>query len=118
MTFQGTQHLHLKDLLVAFLMLVSYFAYSSILKMEAKYSSETSVNFYRTLFLYILEDRTLHSRRCKNHKSNTCKVSVRMKYVTQKLLILLCTGQHFGPPLQRETRIIVHGLILFQSGNN
>jgi hypothetical protein len=40
-------------------MLVSCSAYSSILKMEATYSSETSVEFQMTTRLYIREDSTL-----------------------------------------------------------
>jgi hypothetical protein len=40
--------------------LVSYLAYSSILKMEVIFSSETLVDSQRTKRLDILEDRTLH----------------------------------------------------------
>jgi hypothetical protein len=40
--------------------LVSCLAYSSTLKMEAICSSETSVDFQRTTWRYIPEDRTLH----------------------------------------------------------
>jgi hypothetical protein len=35
-------------------------AYSSTLKMEATYSSETSVDFQWTTLRYVPEDRTLH----------------------------------------------------------
>jgi hypothetical protein len=41
--------------------LVSCLAYSSTLKMEATYSSETSVDFRRTTWRYIPEDRTLQN---------------------------------------------------------
>jgi hypothetical protein len=41
--------------------LVSCLAYSSTLKMEAKCSSETSVEFQRTTRRYIPEDNTLHA---------------------------------------------------------
>jgi hypothetical protein len=39
--------------------LVSFFAYSCTLKMEATCSSETSVDFQRSTWRYIPEDRTL-----------------------------------------------------------
>jgi hypothetical protein len=43
----------------------SCLAYSSTLKMEATRSSETSVDFYRTTWRYIPEDRTLHNYICE-----------------------------------------------------
>jgi hypothetical protein len=46
--------------------LVSCLVQSSILKMEATYSSETSVDFQRATQRYILEDRTLSNCRCEN----------------------------------------------------
>jgi hypothetical protein len=49
--------------------LVSCSDYSSILKMEAIYSSETPVDTQRTTWCYIPEDGTLHNRRCENLKS-------------------------------------------------
>jgi hypothetical protein len=49
--------------------LVSCSAYSSILKMEAKCSSETSVDFQRTTRRRIPEGRTLHNHRYANLKS-------------------------------------------------
>jgi hypothetical protein len=50
--------------------LVSYLAYSSILKMEATCSSETSVDFQQTTGRYNPEDRN-HNHRSENLKS--CK---------------------------------------------
>jgi hypothetical protein len=50
-------------------MMVSCLSCSSTLEMEAIYSSETSVDFHRTVWNYILEDTTLHSHRCENLKS-------------------------------------------------
>jgi hypothetical protein len=49
--------------------LVSCSAYSSILKMEAIYSSETSVDFQRTTRCNILEASNLPNHRCENLKS-------------------------------------------------
>jgi hypothetical protein len=46
------------------------------LKMEAKCSSEKSVHFQRNTWRYIPEDRTLHSRRCKKHRSYVSSVSL------------------------------------------
>jgi hypothetical protein len=51
--------------------LVSSLAYSSTLKMKAKCSSETSVDFQRTSRRYIPDDTTLHDLRCENLKSHT-----------------------------------------------
>jgi hypothetical protein len=44
-------------------------AYSSILKKDATWSSETSVDFQWTTYRYVPEDRALHSHRCANLKS-------------------------------------------------
>jgi hypothetical protein len=44
-------------------------ASSSTSKMEAIYSSETSVDFQRTTWRYIQEDCTLHNHGCENLKS-------------------------------------------------
>jgi hypothetical protein len=50
-------------------MLVSCLAYSSTLKMEITYSSETSISFQRTVRRYIQEDRNIYNHRCENLKS-------------------------------------------------
>jgi hypothetical protein len=50
-----------RALLATCFMLVSCLAYSSTLKMAAKRSSETSVDFQQTAWDYIPDDRTLHS---------------------------------------------------------
>jgi hypothetical protein len=42
-------------------MLLSCLFYSLTLKMEEMYSSETSIDFQRTTWRYIAEDRTLQS---------------------------------------------------------
>jgi Pyruvate/2-oxoacid:ferredoxin oxidoreductase delta subunit len=47
-------------------MLLPLLAYIPLLKMETIYSSETSVDFYRTARCYISEDRRLHNKRCEN----------------------------------------------------
>jgi hypothetical protein len=47
------------------------FAYSSVYKIQAKYSSETSVEFQLTTRCYIPEDRTFHNHFSENFKS--CK---------------------------------------------
>jgi hypothetical protein len=44
--------------------------YSSILKINAVRSSETSLNFYRTTRNHIPEDNTPHSHRVENLSSN------------------------------------------------
>jgi hypothetical protein len=54
--------------IIAFLS-VCFISFSSTLKMEAACSSETSVNFQRTMHRYIPADRTLNNRRCENFKS-------------------------------------------------
>jgi hypothetical protein len=55
--------------------LVSCLAYSSTPKIEAIYSSETSVDFQRTKRRYIPEDIALHNHRRENLKSYTDLVS-------------------------------------------
>jgi hypothetical protein len=45
------------------------FAYSSTPKMEVICSSETSIEFRRTVWRYNPEDGTLHNRRCENLRS-------------------------------------------------
>jgi hypothetical protein len=49
-------------------MVISGLAYSSALKLEETYSSET-VDFQWTTWCYIPEDRTLHNHCCENLKS-------------------------------------------------
>jgi hypothetical protein len=49
--------------------LVSWLAYSSTFKMKATYSSETLVEFQRTIRRYNTEDRTPHDHRCENLES-------------------------------------------------
>jgi hypothetical protein len=56
-------------LLLARFMQISCLAYSVTVKMGATYSSEMSVDFQRTTWRYIPEDRTLHNHRCENLKS-------------------------------------------------
>jgi hypothetical protein len=48
-------------LLAACVLLFSYFAYSSTLKMEAVSSSENCINFYRTTRRYVSEDASTHN---------------------------------------------------------
>jgi hypothetical protein len=50
-------------------MLVPCFAYSSVLKAEAIYSSKTLVDFQQTTRRDIPEDLTLHDHGCENRKS-------------------------------------------------
>jgi hypothetical protein len=64
--------------------LVSCLVYSSSVKMEAKCSSETSVDFQGTTRRYIPEDDTLHNHRCENLRSYIFISSVRMKNVLQR----------------------------------
>jgi hypothetical protein len=57
------------DLFVAYLMFLSFSAYFSDLKMEAKYLSESLVDFRYNTRRYLQEDRTLHNHLYKNLKS-------------------------------------------------
>jgi hypothetical protein len=50
--------------LAACFILVSWFAFSSTLKMEAIFCFETSIDFYRTTGHHITEDETLQDRSC------------------------------------------------------
>jgi hypothetical protein len=49
--------------------LISCVLYSSTLKVEAKYSSETSASFQRIALRYIPVDVTLHTHWCENLES-------------------------------------------------
>jgi hypothetical protein len=62
-------------------MLVSCLAYPSTLKMEATFSSETSVAFQGTTQRYILEDTTLHDHCCENLSSYIHKLTCRVCYL-------------------------------------
>jgi hypothetical protein len=48
--------------------MVSYWAYSSTLKMDPTYSTQMSLDFQRTAQCYIPEDRTPRNHRCDNVK--------------------------------------------------
>jgi hypothetical protein len=50
-------------------MLVSCLPYSLTSKMEAAFSSETSVDFQQITWRYTPDDRTLHNHCCENLKS-------------------------------------------------
>jgi hypothetical protein len=52
-------------------------AYSSTLKMELPFSSETLVEFQQTTRRYVSEDRTLHNQRCENLKSTIFDLRTR-----------------------------------------
>jgi hypothetical protein len=58
-----------KVLLATCFMLLSCWAYSSNLNIEATCSSGMSVDFEHTTRHYILEDRTLHNHHCENLRS-------------------------------------------------
>jgi hypothetical protein len=62
-------HLQGRTLLSTCFTLVSCLAYFSTLKMEAKCSSETSVDFKRITRCCTPENKTPHNHRCENFKS-------------------------------------------------
>jgi hypothetical protein len=86
--------------------LVSYLSSSPTLKVEAKHSSEISVDFQRITRRYVLEDRTFHNHRCENLKSYipkllkfhgkaiSCDV-LNLNFVvkTRKIMELFCLKQ-------------------------
>jgi hypothetical protein len=61
---------HVASIFVALLancfVMVSFLAYTSTLRMEATYSSETLVGFQQTTWRYIPQYRTLHDHCCEN----------------------------------------------------
>jgi hypothetical protein len=63
-------------------MLVSFWAYSSTLKMEAICSSETIVDFHRAACRYIPEERIIHKQRCESLKSRSY---IFHKFITTSL---------------------------------
>jgi hypothetical protein len=62
-------------------------AYSPIVKMEATFSSETSVDIQRTTRRYIPEDRILHNHRCKNFKSYIFLLDMKIYWVQEFHLV-------------------------------
>jgi hypothetical protein len=64
-------HLQREALLAICFVLVFCLVYSSTLKIEVTYSSETSVYFQRATRPYIPEDRPIHNHRGENLKSYT-----------------------------------------------
>jgi hypothetical protein len=70
-------------LLATCLLLVSCFAYSSILKMEATCSSEMLVNFFQAIRHYN-PDHILHSHHCENLRSKIVKSHLQSKYLGGK----------------------------------
>jgi hypothetical protein len=62
-------------MLIGCFMLVSRLEYSSTLRLEVKYSSESSVRFQRNTQLYIPQDRTLQTPKCSTPKSKREKSS-------------------------------------------
>jgi hypothetical protein len=66
---RGNQNVVNVALLATCFTLLSCLSYSSTLKMEALCSSETSIEFQRTTWRYIREERTLYNHRCENLNS-------------------------------------------------
>jgi hypothetical protein len=65
--------------------LFSCLAYSSTLKMQGIYSSETSVDFQRFTWRYIPEERTHHTHRCESIKSYTSVILHFMFHILSKV---------------------------------
>jgi hypothetical protein len=103
------------------LTLVSCSAYSSTLKMEAMFSSKTSVNFQRTTQRYIPEDSALYNHRCENLKSSksenvsnfqTGKSSQTLSlYFSFLFKVTLIIHSIFTYHLFPFTHSILHGII-------
>jgi hypothetical protein len=77
--FTATCYLHLQSRRIyheAGSIQSSCLAYSSTLKMKETCSSETLVDFIRTIRRCIPEDRTLHNSRCENLKSYKMKYEI------------------------------------------
>jgi hypothetical protein len=74
---------------------LSCFAYSLTLKVEATCSSKTSVDFQRTTWHYIPQDRTLHNHHYENLKSYIS--SCNSWYLGQNVIlfpVLFCVFDH------------------------
>jgi hypothetical protein len=81
--FERTCRLHIqgrRSLHSTCFTLVSCFAFSSNLMIEAKFSSEASVDFQRTIRRYMPEDRTLRNNRCENLKCYIFFILCREKW--------------------------------------
>jgi hypothetical protein len=100
-----------KPNVAACLMIVSCFAYSSTLKMNAIYSSRTSVGFQLIALRYIPEDGTDHEYRylksCMFSEGNSVKAS----QILQKLL----AGVHFSATLLLGSKTRSNAKLLISS---
>jgi hypothetical protein len=93
-------------LLAACFMLVFCLTYSSTLKMEATFSSETSVDFQRPT-RRIPEDRKLHNHRCENLKSYIFAIDLfKFKHLSV-LRQVHSLFQSFGERLTRKSYNVV-----------
>jgi hypothetical protein len=72
-----------KTELATFFLLVHCLAYYLILKFEATYFPETSVDFQRATCRYIPEDATLHNHRNENLKSFTGFLNEILQHISQ-----------------------------------
>jgi hypothetical protein len=79
-----TTHKREKETVATSFMLASCLAYSSTLKMEAKYSSYISVDFQQSTWRYISEDRAVHGegnfRKKKEEKRRLRKGNIWLKF--------------------------------------
>jgi hypothetical protein len=85
----GTYRLHLQDRRT---LLVLAKIISSTLKMEAIYSSETSVATQQTTRRLIPEDDTLHNHRCENLKSYIPKFAWSLSFRKARQILLRSTS--------------------------
>jgi hypothetical protein len=85
--------------IVACFMMGSCLVDCRTLKMEATYSSETSVNFQRTTRSFIPEDRTLHNRLCEKLKSYIFRIVVpgSLLFLVRGFLIRFCSNMRKIP---------------------
>jgi hypothetical protein len=99
--------------------LVSCTTYSSILKIKATCSSETSVDFQQSTRCYIPEDITLHNHRCENLKSLLTWSPVyfaQLLPLRAMVLSMLVTRRERERERKRESFCTNHGS-LQRSGN-
>jgi hypothetical protein len=93
--------------------MVSWLAYSSALKMEAMFLSETSVDFQRTTRSYITEYSTLHNHRCENLKSYV-KRSVQMCKILRRFPSS-CSAESDIVRVRYNDRNLLHFIAMRQS---
>jgi hypothetical protein len=99
-------------------MLVSCLAYSAALKLEAIYSSETSVDFQQTTQHCILEHRTLHKNCYEDFKSYLGEVDLKDQNLQPYEIEMKGSTKLYPELFKRLLNIWIHNaFVLYRKSN-